>query len=271
MLQEMRIRNYSERSVRTYTVLLCHMLSYYSQRNPQSLSVEDLKDYIYYRIKKDKITVSTINQTISAWRIYCVHILGKNWEGCRIQRPRGEKKLPGVLSQPEAYALVNAPTNLKHRTILQVLYATGMRRSELLALTPSDIDSSRMVINIRQVKGKKDRQAILNTKLLNLLREYYKRYHPAHYLFEGPTPGKSYSASSVSKIVKQAAKQVGVTKTVSIHTLRHCFATHMLEKGVNVKVIQQLLGHNSLKTTTVYLSLANFDNSTLPNLLDNEG
>ena len=263
----MRIRNYSERTIKTYCSLLTHFLEYV-HREPSEISTGDLKDYIYYRLKKDAISVSTINQTISAWRMVYVHLLGKEWEGCRIVRPRRDKKLPVVLSQQEAHLLVNSPRNIKHRAILHLMYSTGIRRQELLSLKVSDVDSTRMVVNIRQGKGKKDRQVILHPKVLEILREYYRRYSPKYYLFEGFSGQNSYSASSLINIIKKNAKAVGITKTISVHTLRHCFATHMLEKGANLKVIQQLMGHTSLKTTSVYLSLAHIDNSTLPNPLD---
>ena len=263
----MRIRNYSERTIKTYCSFLTQFLEYV-RREPSEISTEDLKDYIYYRLKKDNISVSTINQMISAWRIVYVHLLDKKWEGCLITRPRRNKKLPEVLSQKEARTLVNSPRNLKHRAILHLMYSTGIRRNELLSLKVSDIDSSRMVVNIRQGKGKKDRQVILHPKVLDILREYYKRYRPKYYLFEGFNTEKSYSASSLTNIIKKNAKGVGITKVISVHTLRHCFATHMLEKGANLKVIQQLMGHTSIKTTSIYLSLAHIDNSTLPNPLD---
>lgn len=268
MLQEMRIRNYSERTVKTYVSLALKFIDYVGHP-PEEISTEELKEYIYYRLKKDGISVATINQTISAWRIIYVHILGREWEGCRIQRPRRTKKLPDILSQQEALLLVNAPRNIKHRSMLHLLYSTGMRRSELLALKVKDIDSSRMIISIKQGKGKKDRQVVLHPRILNLLRDYYRYYRPQEYLFEGMSKNRrAYSAESLCKIVKRAAKDAGLTKNITIHTLRHCFATHMLEKGANIKVIQQLLGHNSLRTTSIYLSLANFDKSTLPNPLD---
>jgi site-specific recombinase XerD len=268
MLQEMRIRNYSERTIITYSNMLSNFLDYI-RREPSEITTGDLKNYIYYRLKKDHISVSTINQIISAWRIVYVHILGKKWEGCRITRPRRDKKLPEVLSQQEAQALVYTPKNLKHRSILCLMYSTGIRRGELLSLKISDIDSSRMVVNVRQGKGKKDRQVVLHPKVLDILREYYRKYRPKYYLFEGKGgKKKSYSPSSVEKIIKKIAKEAGITKDISAHTLRHCFATHMLEKGANLKVIQQLMGHNSLKTTSIYLSLANIDNSSLPNPID---
>ena len=263
----MRIRNYSERTIPTYSSLITHFLDDV-RREPAEISTGDLKEYIYNRIKKDNISVSTINQIISAWRIVYVHLLNKEWEGFRIMRPRRNKKLPEVLSQQEARSLVESPRNLKHRAMLYLMYSTGIRRNELLSLKVSDIDSTRMVVNIRQGKGKKDRQVILHPKVLGILREYYKRYRPKDYLFEGYGVEKGYSAPSLVNIIKKNAKKAGITKNISVHTLRHCFATHMLEKGANLKVIQQLMGHTSLKTTSIYLSLAHIDNSTLPNPLD---
>jgi integrase/recombinase XerD len=264
---EMRIRNYSERTVSTYLSLVTGFLKHV-RKNPEEVSINDLKEYIYYRLRNDNISVSTINQTLSAWRIVCIHILGKPWEGCRITRPRRSKKLPEVLSQEEAHVLINTPKNFKHRTILYLMYSTGMRKSELLALKICHIDSSRMVINIRQGKGNKDRYVVLHPKTLQMLRYYYRCFRPKDYLFEGSGKTGAYSSSSLTKIVKRAAKNAGVTKNISVHTLRHCFATHMLEKGANLKVIQQLMGHNSLRTTSIYLSLANIEKSTLPNPLD---
>lgn len=267
MLLEMRIRNYSERTVKTY-LSLAHKFINHVGLPPDEISTKELKEYIYYRLKHDGISVSTINQTINAWRIIFVHLLGKEWEGCRIQRPRRLKKLPDVLSQQEALLLIKTPRNLKHRTILHLLYSTGIRKSELLALKVLDIDSSRMLVNIKQGKGNKDRNVVLHPRILQLLRDYYRYYRPADFLFEGMNREGAYSATSLNRIVKRAAKDAGISKNISVHTLRHCYATHMLEKGANIKVIQQLLGHNSLRTTSIYLSLANFDKSTLPNPLD---
>lgn len=263
----MVIRNYSARTIRTYLGLARIFISSIS-KDIEEISIEDLKDYLYRRIEVDNISVSTVNQTISAWRIVWVHLLGKEWESCRINRPRRVKKLPEVLSQSEAKGMVNAPVNIKHRAILTLMYSTGVRRSELLSLRLADIDSSRMVVNVRQGKGKKDRQVVLHPGVLWLLREYYRFYRPKHYLFEGYRTGEKYSEGSLQKIVKKYAGKAGITKVISAHTLRHCYATHMLEKGVNLKVIQQLMGHTSIKTTSIYLSVANIDCSTLPNPLD---
>lgn len=267
MIQEMEIRNYSPRTITTYVTLISFFLRHCKKNLPE-ITTNDLKDYIYYRLKKDVISVSTVNQIISAWKIVSVYILGCDWEGCHIQRPRREKKLPIVLSQEEVLALIESSTNIKHHALLNVLYSTGIRCSELIHLRPSDIDSKRMVINIRHGKGKKDRQVRLHEKVLKLLRIYFLKYRPKEYLFEGMKAGNPYSATSIRKIISSHAKKTGITKKISVHTFRHCYATHMLEKGANLKVIQLQLGHSSIKTTSIYLSLANIEISSLPNPLD---
>lgn len=263
----MRIRNYSHRTIFTYLRLI-RLLSEYYGKPVEQLTTDQIKDYIYHRITTENISVSTINQVISAWKIIYVYILGKEWEGCRIKRPRRSLKLPEILSAKEALALVDFPRNLKHRTILNLMYSTGIRRGEVLFLKAKDIDSSRMVIRVRQGKGKKDREVVLHDKVLKLLREYYCSYRPKFYLFEGQKPDKPYSASSLNNVIKNNAKKLGIKKRISAHTLRHCFATHMLEKGVNLKIIQHLMGHTSIKTTSKYLHLANIHNGDLPNPLD---
>lgn len=267
MIQEMEIRNYSPRTIETYVSLIAIFLKNNKQALPEITS-NDLKDYIYYRLKKESISVSTINQIISAWKIVYVHILGNEWEKFRIKRPLREKKLPVVLSQQEAISLISSPSNLKHIAILNTLYSTGIRCYELLNLRTTDIDSKRMVINIRCGKGKKDRQVRLHQKLLDILRKYYLKYRPKHYLFQGQIKEMRYSSTSVRMILQKNAKRVGITKNITVHTMRHTYATHMLEIGANLRLIQLQMGHNSIKTTSTYLSVANIDISSLPNPLD---
>ena len=185
-------------------------------------------------------------------------------EGLRIKRPRREHHLPEILSKQEVKAIIEATSNPKHKAALAVLYSTGMRRDELLNLQLNDIDPDRMVIRITTGKGHKSRDALLAVKTLELLRNYYMQTYPKprKYVFEGKDrPGKPYSATSLVKIVKQAAIRAGIKKKVHPHSLRHAFATHMLEQGTNLKVIQKLLGHSSLRSTMVYLHVAAIDAS----------
>lgn len=263
----MRIRNYSERTIQSYICSIGQISSYY-KLPPSQVTDSQFKAFLYHLVNNENCSVSRINQNISAWKILQQDILGRKWESIKIKRPRREKKLPVVLSVSEAQALINAPVNEKHRTLLILAYSTGVRRNELLSITLKDIDRKREVIKITG-KGKKQREVPLPPKLLNLLETYYRRYRPSLFLFEGPVPGKSYSAASITKIVKDATVKTGIKKNVSPHVLRHSFATHMLEKGVNLKRLQLLLGHSSMKTTSVYLHLADIDKVKLPDLITN--
>jgi len=264
MEREMRIRNYSEKSITSYLYSV-QMVSGYFNLPPGKITIDQVKAYLYHLIDKEHCSTSKINQVISAWKILQQDILNREWDGIRIKRPRRDKKLPIVLSRDEALKLIGTPTNLKHRTILTLAYATGIRRNELLTLTFHDIDRHRKVIKVNG-KGNKQREVSMPGNLLKLLVEYYKRYHPKRFLFEGFTPGAHYSSRSIEHIVKQTAIKAGIKKSISPHTLRHSFATHMLEKGVNLKRLQMLMGHNSIKTTSIYLHLANIDSVTLPDL-----
>jgi len=266
MIREMRIRNYSERTITNYISALIQLSKYYNL-SPDQLTKEQVKEFAYYLINEKEASIPSINQLISAWKILQEDILGNQWEEFKIKRPRREKKLPQVLSQSEALALVEAPDYMKHRTILKLTYACGLRSMETLHLKLSDIDTSRKVVRVNKGKGNKSREVPLSESLIKDLREYYRFYRPAVYLFEGRITGKPYSSSSFQKIVKKAAIKVGIKKNPSPHVLRHCFATHMLDRGVNLKRVQLLLGHHSLKTTSVYLHLANSNDIDLPNIL----
>jgi integrase/recombinase XerD len=168
------------------------------------------------------------------------------------ERPRREHRLPNVLSKDEIKRLLGALTNTKHKVILTVIYACGLRRSELLNLKPGDIDSERGVLIIRQSKGKKDRIVPVSERLIGILREYYRSYRPEKYLFEGQIKGEQYSASSMQKVLKEACYRAGIKKPVTLHWLRHRYATHLLESGTDLRFIQELLGHSSSKTTEIY-------------------
>ena len=266
MLQEMRIRNYSERTVSNYISAIAQ-LSKYHKLSPERITREQVKSYAYYLIHTKQVSVSTINQLISAWKIFQVDVLDKQWEAFKLKRPRREKTIPQILSRGEALRLIDIPRNLKHRMILKLAYATGLRRAELLALKPPHIDSARNIVRVIKGKGNKSREVPAPESLIGELRQYYKSYRPKTYLFEGYKPGTPYSSTSVGKIVKDATSKAGIKKNISPHVLRHSFATHMLEKGVNLKRLQIILGHNSMKTTSIYLHLANISSADLPDLL----
>lgn len=234
--------------------------------SPDKITTGQVKSFAYHLISAKQVSVSTINQLISAWKILQVDILGNPWEEFSLKRPRREKKIPVVLSRGEALALISAPKNIKHCAILSLAYATGLRRQELLDLKLADIDSSRGIIRVVQGKGNKTREVPVTPALIDQLRTYYQKYRTRTWLFESYTPGTQYSEKSMGNVVKNAAVKAGIKKNVSPHTLRHSFATHMLDKGINLKRLQMILGHSSLKTTSIYLHLSD-PNGFVPDLL----
>jgi site-specific recombinase XerD len=210
-----------------------------------------------------------INQYISAFKIMQVDVLKRDWEQIKIKRPRREKHLPVVLSLDEVEKLIAVARNLKHKAILMLTYSSGLRRQELQLIKSSAIDSARMQVLVVQGKGKKDRYTILSAKALDVLRLYYKYERPSCYLFEAQgKKGKPLGNSTLNCIVKKLAAKAGIKKQISFHTLRHCFATHLLEKGVNLRLIQQFMGHVSLKTTAGYLHLVNVTPASVISPLD---
>ncbi len=170
----------------------------------------------------------------------------------KIHRPKRAKVLPNVLSKEEVKKILDAHSNLKHKAMLSMIYSCGLRRSELLNLKFSDIDSKRNIVLLKNAKGKKDRIAPLSPKILAMLRTYYKEYKPKNWLFEGQKQGEQYSEKSLQSVLKQALQKVGITKPVTLHWLRHSYATHLLESGTDLRYIQELLGHSSSKTTEIY-------------------
>lgn len=256
---ELQYRNYSERTIKTYKELLGR-LKKWAKVPLNEITTGQLKAYLHHRMTVEDISVSTINQCISAFKILQVDVLGKEWEQFKIKRPRQETRLPSVLSQEEVEKMIAVTTNIKHKAILLLTYSAGLRRKELQQIKPNAIDSKRMIVKISQGKGKKDRLTILSKKTLELLRIYFAEYRPKVYLFESQMKQGQYLAeTSLAKIVKNSAKKAGIKKEVSFHTLRHCFATHLMETGVNLKMVQKFLGHNSIRTTARYLHLANID------------
>ncbi len=267
--KEMQIRNYSPRTIETYCKLLCHLEKELG-KSLDEITTEDFKSRLHFMITKNGASTSTINQLISAFKIFYVDICHREWEEFRVKRPRREKKLPIVLSLEEVQRMISVTNNLKHKAILMLTYSAGLRRMEVLQIKPKDIDSQRMQIRVVQGKGKKDRYTILSQKTLEVLRIYYKLERPTEFLFEpNGNKGKALSETTLEHIVKNSVRKAGIKKDVSFHTLRHCFATHLLESGVNIRQIQQFLGHTSLKTTAIYLHVAQIKTDSFTSPLDN--
>ncbi len=248
-------KRFSANTQRIYCHYFGDFINYFNGTNIDDITKEEINNYILSLIKNNKISISQQNQRINAIKFYYEKVLGREKQYYEFHRPIKEHKLPKVLSKNELKQILNSCSNIKHRCILMLIYSAGLRRSELLNLTVSDIDSERMVINIRVAKGMKDRISLLSDNLLQLLRIYYKEYKPKKYLFEGQSGGK-YSPTSVANILKKAAIKAGIKKAVTPHMLRHSFATHLLEQGTDLRYIQQLFGHKSSKTTEIYTHIS---------------
>lgn len=262
----MQTRNYSPRSIGTYLYML-NALEVYHNISIDEISIDQVKDFLQYSIETKKVSVSYINQVISAFKILQQDVLGKQWESIKIKRPRGVRRLPVVLSKEEVKSIIETTRNLKHRAILAVIYSAGLRISELASLRPSDIDSDRKQIRVIG-KGNKYRYTLLSANTLDMLRVYWRAYKPERYLFEGQVKGKPISHPTIQVVFRHAIKKTGIKKEATVHSLRHSFATHLLESGTNLKIIQMLLGHSSLRTTSIYLHVTKFDPASIKSPFD---
>jgi site-specific recombinase XerD len=249
------LKNYSPRTVKSYLRFVREFLEYASQHKDESLSFEEYSRNFLLSLNARHLSWSTINSYYSAMKILCEKVLRIDWKVSYIPRPKTSKMLPRILSQEEVIRLIESPRSLKHRIIIALLYATGLRISEVIHLKLGDIDSDRMEIYVRQGKGKKDRMVVIPAKLLYLLRMYYKRYRPKEYLFEGQGENRIYSQTSVRKILRSAQIKAKIAKTVSPHMMRHCYATHHLECGTDLVFLKEQLGHTNLKSTSRYIHL----------------
>lgn len=250
-LEKLLELRYSESTFKTYKHAFVEFLNYYPAQNVEEISEEQIINYIRYLVNDRKISISVQNTTINAIKFYYEKVLGGKRTFYHLDRPRTEKTLPEVLNLEQTKALLKNTKNLKHRAILMTIYSAGLRIGEAINLKVKDIDSERMQIRIEQAKGKKDRYTLLATKTLEILREYVKEYKPKNWLFEGQK-GEQYSTTSIQAIFRQSKDLTGIIKNATVHTLRHSFATHLLESGTDLRYIQSLLGHSSSKTTEIY-------------------
>ena len=245
-------KRYSPNTIKTYVDALRSFFVFTNKKAVKEITNEDVIAYNNDFILKNQLSASYQNQIVNAIKLYFKTIQDKSIEIEKIHRPRSEKLLPNVLSKEEIKSILEAHNNIKHKVMLSLIYSCGLRRSELLNLKPLDIDSKRNIVIIRQSKGKKDRITPLSPKILELLRAYYKEYRPVKYLFEGQEAGTMYSEQSLQKVLKMALVKVKISKPVTLHWLRHSYATHLLESGTDLRYIQELLGHNSSRTTEIY-------------------
>lgn len=258
---------YSKNTYDVYTDFFEEFINYYEDYNLEDITEEMINDFQRYLITERCVATATQNQAINAIKFYYERVLGQARKVYYIERPREETFLPTVLSTEEVNAILKSIENLKHKAIIMTIYSGGLRISEVINLKLKDIDSKRMQIRVEQGKGKKDRYTLLAQKTLEVLREYVKEYKPKEWLFEGEKGGK-YGIRSIQNILKIALKKVGIVKKISVHSLRHSFATHLLENGTDLRYIQALLGHSSSKTTEIYTHITTKGFDSLKNPLD---
>lgn len=253
MIDDMRIRNFSPRTMKSYLYRVRRFAKHFD-RCPSELGPEQIRTYLLYLINKHYARSSIIHSVCALRFLYQI-TLDRRWRDQDLPYPKNERRLPVVLSRSEVRAFLGAVADLRHRTLLMTLYSTGLRLSEGLNLLPEDIDSSRMVLRVRQGKGHKDRYVPLAQKLLRELREHYRRTAPMTWLFEARR-GRPMNKAPIQKACAPACRKAGLSKHVTPHVMRHSFATHLLEAGSDLRTVQLLLGHSSLSTTAIYLHVA---------------
>lgn len=255
MLDDLRIRNYAPSTVECYVRSVAEFAKHF-RKSPEHLGPEEIRSWQLYLLNEKKIKLSSYIQAICGLRFFYRHTLNRKIDIEHIPLPRYEKKLPMILSKEEVKALLEAPKNLGHRAILATMYGSGLRVSEVTNLKMSDLDRDRKVIWVRRGKGHKDRQVMLAEPLREVLIAYWRWKRPTDWLFPGGKPDCHIARETVFETCRKAARLAGITKAVHPHSLRHAFATHLLDDGVSLLVIQKLLGHANLKTTARYLHVA---------------
>lgn len=255
MIQDLRIRNYAPITIQTYIKRVAGFARFF-RRSPEFLGPEDIRRYQVHLVEERKVSWTLLNQTVCALRFLYRVTLRRDWVIEHIPYAKREKKLPVILSQKEVARLLRAPTSHKHRTMLMAAYGCGLRCSEVLRLRVRDIDSGRMVVRVCRGKGRKDRYVPLASSLLQALRVCWREYRPADYFFPGPGGSEPMKARTLGQICANARTKARLPKSVTMHTLRHCFATHHLEAGTDLRTLQMILGHQSLHTTSIYLHVS---------------
>ena len=250
MIREIRLRNYSKQTEKAYVKMVARYAKYYG-KSPELLGVEEVKQYLQYLKEERGISLSYFKQVVGGLRFFYVQVLGQEWFKEALKYPRSQRALPVVVAKEEVAQLIDAVKDVRAKTAIKLLYATGLRVSEAAALRLSDIDSKRMVIRVEQGKGGKSRDVLLSKTLLRDLRSYWKKFRPVDYLFE-LRRGRPIHSATIQKWCKEAAQEVGLEKKLTPHVLRHSFATHLLESGADIRVIQELLGHKDIQSTLIY-------------------
>ena len=257
--EELRLRNYSPKTIKAYLSCIRMFARHIAPRLPRDAHDDDIRKYLLHLLEERGSPAGTVNQVYNALRFLYVELYHRPFSFQGLPRPKKEKKLPDILGEEEIIRLVAAVRNLKHRTMIFLTYASGLRVSEIVALRLEDLDVERGLIHIRSAKGRKDRYTLLPESMLGMLHSYVKTYGlgTEGWLFPGAAPGGHLSVRSIQAVMERAVVKAGITKPVSMHTLRHSFATHLLERGTDLRFIQALLGHESSKTTEIYTHVSN--------------
>lgn len=251
MIRELELRRMATRTVDAYVKAVAELAQHYG-RSPDAISVEEIRDFLHYLITQKKVAFSTCNQKLCAIKFFYHHVLGQKDFSLRVPSKRCAR-LPEPFSRGEIARILDTTRNLKHRALLMTAYGGGLRVSELVRLQPRDIHSERMLIRVNQGKGRKDRYTLLSQRLLEELRTYWRAYRPQTWLFPGRDHTRPLPVNSVKTIFTTCKQRAGIQHGHGIHSLRHSFATHLMEAGVPLPVIQRLMGHTSLRTTATYL------------------
>ncbi|MFV0305055.1 MAG: tyrosine-type recombinase/integrase [Moheibacter sp.] len=267
-IDQLSLKAYSKNTIHVYTSEFTHLLKLIKNYPVQELTQENLKNYFLYCVKKEKIKEQQLNSRINAVKFYFEQVLHQRKMFFDIPRPKKPLALPKVLSKKEIKQLFDVTKNIKHLLILQLSYGMGLRVSEIVNLRVEDVDIDEMRVFVYRAKGKKDRYTNLPKSVLPLYRKYCEIYKPVYYLFEG-VYGGIYSTRSVQNVFKNAMKKAGIKKTIGIHGLRHSYATHLLELGADIRFIQDLMGHNSIKTTQIYTQITENSRRNIRSPLDN--
>lgn len=268
VLQKLKRKRYSDNTIRAYMTFLKSYKQFCDDKSVDIHDTDSVNLFINSMIKRG-LSRSSQNQAINAIKFYFEHVLMLERKYYSFDRPRKQFKLPEILTEGEIKSILRATNNLKHKAILATIYGLGLRVGELLRLKITDYNKEKQFIIIKQSKGNKDRIIPVSSRLVELWRSYYKQYRPSIFLFEGQNGrGYPYSSKSVQNILKRGAKRAGINKGVTTHMLRHSYATHLMNKGVDLRTIQALLGHNSLKTTQIYTHLTDKNILSTPSPLD---
>jgi integrase/recombinase XerD len=256
LINFMVLKNYSQRTIRIYSDHIRQFLESWKDNDVKDLSAEDISSFVHTTLTETNYSRSYQNQMINAIKLYYRVMQNRNFDRLDLPRPKKEKKLPIIFSRDEIISIIRSTINLKHKTVITLIYATGIRLGEVVNILVRDIDFQRKLIHIRAGKGKKDRIVPLPEILVKQLRVYLDQYIPNEYLFGG-WKNQQYSTRSVQKVLKQALVRAGIQKNASVHSLRHTFATHALEDGIDIRLIQEILGHSNIKTTEIYTHISN--------------